>query len=435
MEIIIPVCNMPSFTKACLDSLLTVKHGTPIRPIIVDNGSRIKTRNIISNWADQAEHHFADELKIVTLPENKGFSGGVNAGLAVADKTKVVAIMHNDVIPTDGWASELELALSSDEDVAIAVPRTCYANEGSPIFNATHEKFSAIKPCTKDPLTVEEILSVVERSTLPEIKNKLRQSFPMRFNYSPEISSFCMAVRPGLFNEFGKFNEDFQPRGYEDKFWFLNIEKAGMYCMIANYAYVHHFGNMTSDGPGFDFPMSMKNNKEIFDTKRQALCRRHIKKGDEMKIEKTEIMDLGDGIKFIKRDQVRLPEYKTAQSVGADVFQPVDIVIPPKKVFKVETGLKMTDCPRHFEIQIRMRSGWASKGIMLANGVGSLDSDYRGDICLLLYNSTDDQIEVKAGERIVQLVPMFRPDHQKFSWSNETSQTERGDGGFGSTGK
>jgi len=82
-----------------------------------------------------------------------------------------------------------------------------------------------------------------------------------------------------------------------------------------------------------------------------------------------------------------------------------------------------------------MRSGWAKKGVMLANGIGSVDSDYRGNLKVLLFNSTSADVVLSKGDRIVQLVPAARLQHQKFEWTDVVSQTERGDGGFGHTGK
>jgi len=134
-------------------------------------------------------------------------------------------------------------------------------------------------------------------------------------------------------------------------------------------------------------------------------------------------------------ETAKLPEYATPAATGADCFLPDEVCLRPGVVTMVDLGLLLCDCPYHIELQLRMRSGWAKKGVMLANGIGSVDSDYRGNLKVLLFNSTSADVVLSKGDRIVQLVPAARLQHQKFEWTDVVSQTERGDGGFGHTGK
>jgi O-antigen biosynthesis protein len=269
MDIIIPIFNRPPFTEACLNALLSVEHGTDIRPIIVDNGCRIKAKMVISEWMEKAKPIFPG-VAVVTLPSNQGFSAAINEGVKVADTKKTICVMHNDVIVVqDGWAGMLEAALNEDSDIAVAVPRTCYANEGSPVFPEANARFVVLKPPNKIPITTERICEIVTQSTASSLSDALKMTYPVPYSYCPEICSFCMAVKGGIFDEFGGFDEDFGPRGFEDKFWFRQIEREGLSCSIANHAYVHHFGNITSDGPGFEFPKLFKLGEEIFAKKCQ----------------------------------------------------------------------------------------------------------------------------------------------------------------------
>jgi dUTP pyrophosphatase len=127
------------------------------------------------------------------------------------------------------------------------------------------------------------------------------------------------------------------------------------------------------------------------------------------------------------------PVYKTLGSAGCDVCASEDVLIYPLETVLVGTGLFL-EVPEGYECQIRTRSGLALKGITVLNSPGTLDSDYRGELKVILHNSKDDfPFRVMRGDRIAQLV--FAPVYQAtFEEVEELSKTERGEGGFGSTG-
>ena len=265
VHLIIPVLNAPAYTQICLAS---VREQKDVKPIIVNNGSRQKTSGLISEWTAAAG------VKPVVLPMNKGFAGGVNAGLrSLGDELKddtSVLTMHNDCILFDGCIDEMVAVLrASDDDVAVVMPRTNYANEGTPCVPGLREKFQAVKPSNKERVTVEDINRIVD-SVIPDRKAFLADlagSARLQAGYSPEISSFCMLTRGYFFRKYGMFDEDFWPRGFEDKMWYRNIERDGFVSMIANRAFCWHFGNITSDGPGFSWPDNMRINEEKFKAK------------------------------------------------------------------------------------------------------------------------------------------------------------------------
>lgn len=130
------------------------------------------------------------------------------------------------------------------------------------------------------------------------------------------------------------------------------------------------------------------------------------------------------------------PQYKTEGAACADVYAVIDpfdyTYIHPNETQVVQTGLAV-EVPDGYELQIRARSGLASKGLMLSNGVGTIDSDYRGEIGIILTNTSSDVIKINTGDRIAQccLQPVIRIE---FNLVDELSNTERGDGGYGSTG-
>lgn len=141
-------------------------------------------------------------------------------------------------------------------------------------------------------------------------------------------------------------------------------------------------------------------------------------------------------IKIVKLNpKAILPEYQSQHSSGMDLHACIDgpITIQPGKRVLIPTGLSI-ELPAGYESQVRSRSGLALKyGVSMANGVGTIDADYRGEYGVLLINLGEDPFIVEPEMRVAQLV-ISR--YEKIIWaeSTELSQTDRGAGGFGSTG-
>ena len=143
-------------------------------------------------------------------------------------------------------------------------------------------------------------------------------------------------------------------------------------------------------------------------------------------------------IKILAEEGVTLPSYQTPGAAGADIcaFIPdgSKIVIKPGERFMVPTGIKM-EIPEGFEVQIRPRSGLAAKnGITCLNTPGTIDSDYRGEVKVILINLGKEDFAISSGDRIAQMVvaPVTTGIFEKSDFLDET---ERGTGGFGHTGK
>ena len=134
--------------------------------------------------------------------------------------------------------------------------------------------------------------------------------------------------------------------------------------------------------------------------------------------------------------RVKLPSYKTVGSSGMDLMALTDkpITILPKKSYLVPTGISVA-IPKNYEIQIRPRSGLAAKNnISILNTPGTIDSDYRGEIKIILFNHGSDEFLINNGDRIAQIVLM--PVHKiDFEEVDNLPDTVRGEGGFGSTGR
>ena len=133
---------------------------------------------------------------------------------------------------------------------------------------------------------------------------------------------------------------------------------------------------------------------------------------------------------------VKIPSYKTSGASGMDLmaFIKHPIVVAPKTSFLVPTGLSMA-FSEDYEIQIRPRSGLAAENnISVLNTPGTIDSDYRGEIKIIIYNHGDRNFTINNGDRIAQmiLVPVVK---MNFEEVDDLPETLRGKGGFGSTGK
>ncbi len=131
-----------------------------------------------------------------------------------------------------------------------------------------------------------------------------------------------------------------------------------------------------------------------------------------------------------------VPAYETSGSAGMDLKAILDepIVLNPGERMLVPTGLYI-ELPVGYEAQVRARSGLAIKhGITLINAIGTIDSDYRGELKVPLVNLGQEPFEIKNGERIAQMVVA---KYEQVQWKvvDELSETERGEGGFGHTGK
>ena len=140
-------------------------------------------------------------------------------------------------------------------------------------------------------------------------------------------------------------------------------------------------------------------------------------------------------VEIINRSKHPMPEYATPLSAGMDLRANLDepMVLAPMQRALVPTGLYMA-LPCGYEAQVRPRSGLAiKKGVTVLNSPGTIDADYRGEVCVILVNLSDTPFTITDGERIAQMV-IAR--HETVEWQSveSLSDTERGEGGFGHTG-
>lgn len=141
-------------------------------------------------------------------------------------------------------------------------------------------------------------------------------------------------------------------------------------------------------------------------------------------------------VRIVNRSRNALPLYQTPLSAGMDVRADLEqsVTLAPLGRAMIPTGLYV-ELPEGYEMQVRPRSGLAAKhGITVLNSPGTIDADYRGEIRIILVNLSSEAFTIEPGERIAQLVVVR---HEQVEWEpvEELGTTERGAGGFGSTGR
>ncbi len=141
-------------------------------------------------------------------------------------------------------------------------------------------------------------------------------------------------------------------------------------------------------------------------------------------------------VRIVNRSRNALPLYQTPLSAGMDVRADLEqsVTLAPLGRAMIPTGLYV-ELPEGYEMQVRPRSGLAAKhGITVLNSPGTIDADYRGEIRIILVNLSSEAFTIEPGERIAQLVVAR---HEQVEWDpvEELGTTERGTGGFGSTGR
>ena len=141
-------------------------------------------------------------------------------------------------------------------------------------------------------------------------------------------------------------------------------------------------------------------------------------------------------INIINKSAHALPHYETISSAGMDLRAHIeqDIILNPMERSIIPTGLFM-ELPLGYEAQVRPRSGLAAKhGLTVLNSPGTIDADYRGEVGVILVNLSQTACTIKNGERVAQMVIT---KHERAEWEEvqQLSETSRGEGGFGSTGR
>lgn len=146
------------------------------------------------------------------------------------------------------------------------------------------------------------------------------------------------------------------------------------------------------------------------------------------------VLQMQHQVKFIKiHPDAKLPFKASLDAACSDVYSVENTIINPGVTVLVSTGLKVAHIPKGYKIEVYDRSGFGAKGIFLGNGVGQIDSDYRGELKVILYNSTEKDFDISIGDRIAQIA-LVKVEDVSYEFTEEFENTVRGEGGFGSTG-
>lgn len=146
---------------------------------------------------------------------------------------------------------------------------------------------------------------------------------------------------------------------------------------------------------------------------------------------KIRVSYINDSVKDIP-----LPSYATSGSAGMDLYAAVDqnIIVKPNQTCLIPTGIKI-ELPQGYEAQIRPRSGLALNfGLGILNSPGTIDSDYRGEIKVIVHNFGEKDFEISRGDRIAQMV-ICKYERVELELTEDVNLTKRGSGGFGHTGR
>ena len=135
-------------------------------------------------------------------------------------------------------------------------------------------------------------------------------------------------------------------------------------------------------------------------------------------------------VKIKKINDGKIPEYKTNGSAGADCYSRIMWQVHPKEIIRIPLGFAV-EIPEGYEMQIRPRSGLTSHGIL--SQLGTIDSDYRGEVNAVIINNSDENFMIEKYSRICQIV-LAPVEKAEFEIVDNLSDTERGSNGFGSTG-
>ena len=223
-----------------------------LKVILVDNNAN----GALTNRLHQFYQQYKNITTVITNRTNKGYAFACNQILQSTD-TPYVAFVHDDVIVATNTFQVVIENLERQPNIAIAMPLTSYANESFVCVSYIRKAFEKIKPSNKIYISsklLQTTLHQLYKGSLDEFACQIladNTKFPLEI--TEQISSFCLIGRTDSLRKVGKFNTEFTHRGNEDKEFGLRLRQKGYEIAVCRTAYVHHHGNLTTDGIGFHF--------------------------------------------------------------------------------------------------------------------------------------------------------------------------------------
>lgn len=235
VSIVIPAYNASKYTLECLESIYSVKNSIKFEVILIDNFSSDNTEALMTE-----EIKIRENLSFIRLEENRGFAGGVNAGLVLA-KGKYVVILNNDTHVTDFWLDRLVLLAEKRPELGIISPVTNFVGEGPQLDNETvHLNISKIN----------DYASTIQSRD---------------FVYEPRrLVFFCVLLRKSLIDQIGLLDEKYGIGNYEDDDYCLRALLSGYQLAVARSSFVYHHGSITFQKNRISHSIHMEENFNHF---------------------------------------------------------------------------------------------------------------------------------------------------------------------------
>jgi len=243
-SIVIPVKNNWDYTKICLDSIARYTD-SPYEIVIVDNGSEEPLYQYVKRWKERNREIM---LRYLRFNENRGFAGGCNAGAFVSSGDYLV-FLNNDTLVTPSWLKGLLKPLILDNTIGITGPVSNYA--------AGRQEIKDCPVAFKGPFNVDF-------GRLSAYGLSISRKYQNTYIFPEALIGFCLAIKKGLFDEIGGFDERFYPGNFEDIDLSIRVHAARLKPVICMGVFVYHFGNKTFGSKGTYYKDVYENNLRRF---------------------------------------------------------------------------------------------------------------------------------------------------------------------------
>lgn len=262
VTVVLAVFNQSGYTKVCLDAVF--RHSPPETAVVVwDNGSTESVRQLCSCYPK-------DRLVYSRSDANVGVPEAYNRCLRTLVRTDKVCFLHNDVVVTPEWLARLAAHMDGQRSGSVICPRTNYCDKNSFVCDAAaQERACRFKPPNKGARITEEVVKVVLKSTfgdegLDGFSRRVSAQASGTARSAAELGDFCFLTRAETILAVGGFDERFRLHTGWDLELRDRLERSGYGIRMADDVFVHHHGNLTSDGPGFDYRRILEHNRSVY---------------------------------------------------------------------------------------------------------------------------------------------------------------------------
>jgi len=262
LSIIIAVYNSPEWTKHCLEYIHKYTFSKPF-VIVIDNNSRNSTHEMLKSMRD---NNYIDLL--LKNEDNMGSHFAWNQGLNYVE-SKYVSIIHSDCLVSPNWDSIIIKCLEKDNSMMAASPITNYSDQFYLRYSQTlFNEYVKIKPNNKSSLSYNDISYLIDEyymfdNNFEKFSEKVFNKFKYSFRFLTEMGTHCVMFKNHALFSLDKFDDEFYPHFGAEKVLLKKMHDRGWDYISCLGSYVHHHGNATSDGPGFNMPIMLENSEKL----------------------------------------------------------------------------------------------------------------------------------------------------------------------------